>query len=181
MKIYEDWFFETYLPVAQKLPGKKVLIGDLSLRVIDACRENDIEYVCFPPNSTDKKQPLDVGFFAQMKMAWRKQLTYYEERDPNALLLRKTEFPQMLKELLMTLYPREHLPTAFRKYGLYPIDRNEVLVRIPSILTTKAMVSDLDASLLKTLEVRRFGDPSKKKPRGKKDSCWTEPLSSGGG
>jgi transposase len=107
------------MPVAQKLPGKKVLIGDnlsshLSLRVIDACRENDIEYVCLPPNSTDKMQPLDVGFFAQMKKAWRKQLTYYKERDPNALLLRKTEFPKMLKELLLSLNPREHLPTAVR-------------------------------------------------------------------
>jgi hypothetical protein len=42
MPICEDWFFETYLPVARCLPGKKVLIRDnlsshLSTKVIVTC------------------------------------------------------------------------------------------------------------------------------------------------
>jgi len=173
MPICEDWFFETYLPVATRLPGKKVLIGDnlsshLSTKVIDACRENNIEFVCLPPNATDKMQPLDVGFFAQMKGAWRKQLREYKQKDPTALLLRKTEFPKMLKELVDGLDPQAHLPSAFRKCGLYPLNRQEVLNRIPSIVDSQAIARNLDDTLLKTLELRRFGDQSKKKPRGQK-------------
>jgi len=173
MPICEDWFFKTYLPVASRLPGKKVLIGDnlsshLSTKVIDSCRENNIAFVCLPPNATDKMQPLDVGFFAQMKGAWRKQLREYKQRDPTALLLRKTEFPKMLKELVEGLNPQDHLPSAFRKCGLYPLNRQEVLNRIPSIVDSQAIAKNLDDTLLKTLELRRFGDQSKKKPRGQK-------------
>jgi hypothetical protein len=51
--ICEDWFFENYLPVACRLPGKKVLIRDnlsshLSTKVIVACKENNIKFVCLP-------------------------------------------------------------------------------------------------------------------------------------
>jgi len=124
--------------------------------------------VCLPPNATDKMQPMDVGFFAQMKGAWRKQLREYKQKDPTALLLRKTEFPKMLKELVDGLDPQAHLPSAFRKCGLYPLNHQEVLNRIPSIVDSQAIARNLDDSLLKTLELRRFGDQSKKKPRGQK-------------
>ncbi len=116
MPICEDWFVKTYLPVARCLPGKKVLIWDnlsshLSTRVIDAYRENNIEFVCLPPNATDKMQQLDVGFFAQMKGAWHNQLWDCKQKDPTAILLRKTEFPKMLKDLI------HGLPSAFASVG----------------------------------------------------------------
>ncbi len=86
MPICEDCFFKTYLPFAHRLPGKKVLIGDnlsshLSTKVIVTSKENNIEFVCLPPNATDKMQPLSVGFFAQMKGAWHKQLREYTNRE----------------------------------------------------------------------------------------------------
>jgi hypothetical protein len=67
MFIFEDWFTKLFLPAVHRLPGKKLLIGDnlashISLQVIQICREQDIEFVCLPPNATDKMQPLDVGF-----------------------------------------------------------------------------------------------------------------------
>jgi len=63
----------------RRRPGKHVLLGDnlsshLSVEVIDSCREHNVEFVCLPVNSTDKMQPLDVGFFAPLKGAWRKLL-----------------------------------------------------------------------------------------------------------
>jgi hypothetical protein len=113
-------------------------------------------------------QPLDVGIFGPMKSAWRAQLSKYADKDPAAKLLLKTEFPKMLKELLLSLNPKQHLPAAFEKCGLVPLNRNKVLERIPSVKDTHTIARILDASLLKKLEVRRFGDQSRKKPRGKK-------------
>jgi hypothetical protein len=173
MFIFEDWFFKIFLPAARRLTGKKVLIGDnlashISAKVIQCCRENNIEFVCLPPNATDKMQPLDVGIFGPMKSAWRAQLSKYADKDPAAKLLLKTEFPKMLKELLLSLNPKQHLPAAFEKCGLVPLNRNKVLERIPSVKDTHTIARNLDASLLKKLEVRRFGDQSRKKPRGKK-------------
>jgi hypothetical protein len=113
-------------------------------------------------------QPLDVGFFAQMEGAWRKQLRDYKLRDPTALLLHKTEFLKMLKELIIGLDPQAHLASTFRKCELYPLNRQEVLNRIPSIMDSQTIERNLNDTLLKTLELRRFEDQSKKKPRGQK-------------
>jgi hypothetical protein len=61
-------FHHLALPRLKRLPGMKALICDnlsshLSVSIINSCRENNIEFVCLPPNSTDKLQPLDVGVF----------------------------------------------------------------------------------------------------------------------
>jgi hypothetical protein len=77
--LFGEWFHKLFLPAVRRQPGKKVLIGDnlsshLSIDVINTCRDEGIEFVCLPPNSTDKMQPLDVGFFGPLKSAWRKQL-----------------------------------------------------------------------------------------------------------
>ncbi len=48
------------------------------------CKEHNIELVCFPPNSTDKMQPLDVGCFSPLKVGWRKHLDNYQGEDPMA-------------------------------------------------------------------------------------------------
>jgi hypothetical protein len=116
-------------PALQKGVDRDNLYSHLSTKVIDACRENNIEFVCLPPNATENMQQLDVGFFAQMKGAWHNQLWDYKQKDPNAILLRKTEFPKELKELV------HGLPSAFHKCGLYPLNRLEVLNRIPASWT----------------------------------------------
>jgi hypothetical protein len=173
MCIGEDWFKKLFLPHVRRQPGRKLLIGGnlashISMEVIRLCKENDIMFVCLPANSTDKMQPLDVGIFGPMKSAWRKQLLSYAEKDPAAQLLQKTEFPRMLKELVESLKPMEHLPKAFEKCGLCPINREKVLDRLPSIVQSEEIARHIDSALLKKLEVRRFGEASKKKPRGKK-------------
>ena len=73
----------------------------------------------------------------------------------------------MLKELINVLDPQAPLPSAFGKCGLYPLNPQEVQNRIPSIVDSQAIERNLDNTLLKTLELRRFGDQSKK-PRGQK-------------
>ena len=65
------------------------------------------------------------------------------------------------------LQPENHLPKAFEKCGLVPLNRNKVLERLPSIARYEEAASYIDQALLKKLEVRRFGE-SKKKSRGKK-------------
>jgi hypothetical protein len=114
---FTDWFVKIFLPEVRRLPGKKVLLGDnlsthISIEVFNLCRKHNIEFVCLPPHSTDKMQPLDVGLFAPMKANWRKQLRAYGEKDPTSNFLNKMVFPKMLKELMQSLNPKEHLPKA---------------------------------------------------------------------
>jgi hypothetical protein len=113
-------------------------------------------------------QPLDVGYFGPLKGSWKKQITTHSDKDPSAKVLAKTEFPRMLKELVDSVDAKKLLPKAFEKCGLFPLNRQKVLERIPSVEESQQIARNVDSILLKKLEVRRFGEGGKKKPRGKK-------------
>jgi hypothetical protein len=158
--VFADWFTSCALPVLRRQQGKKVIIGDnlashISDAVITLCRQNDIEFVCLPPNSTDKLQPLDVGFFAPMKAAWRKTLMEFKKKNPKEANIPKAQFPALLKAMLSQLKPEEHMPHAFRKCGLHPVDVEQVLQRIPHVLATESIATNVDAALLQQLETNR--------------------------
>ncbi len=107
--------------------GKKLLVCDnlsshISAAVVDSCRQNNIAFVCLPPNSTDKLQPLDVGVFGPLKAAWRAVLTDYKTAHPNQVGVPKTDFPCLMATLLQRPNPGQHLPAAFKKCRLYLVD-----------------------------------------------------------
>jgi hypothetical protein len=69
---FEEWFAKVLLPILKKKQGKKLIMGDnlashISPRVIELCKQHNIQFVCLPPHSTDKMQPLDVWVFSSMK------------------------------------------------------------------------------------------------------------------
>ena len=101
-------------------------------RVIELCKLNHIQFDCLPPNSTDKLQPLDVGVFAPLKAAWRSILTDFKQKHPKEVGLPKTVFPGLLKDLLEKAKPGQHLPAAFDRCGLWPINPERGMERIPS-------------------------------------------------
>ena len=64
------------------------------------------------------------------------------------------------------------MPNAFEKSGLYPINAEKVLERLPNTITTMEITTNLDAVLLKRLDDARYerekSKQSKARPKGKK-------------
>ena len=76
MRTFDLWIFKQFLPVASRMLGRKVLIGDnlgshFSAKVIETCKTNVILFICLPPNSTRLCQPLDVAVFRPLKVEWK--------------------------------------------------------------------------------------------------------------
>jgi hypothetical protein len=151
------------------------LASHLSPAVIQACREHNIEFVCLPPNSTDKLQPLDVGIFAPLKSAWRSVLSDYKQRNPRQAGINKTDFPALLSKTLEKANLGQHLPAAFEKCGIYPVNRDRTVERIPHRrmeVDTKNARQIMNSTLGERLEVLRGVDKKEeKKKRGKKSGC----------
>lgn len=191
---FRDWFTSSFLPHAKRLPGRKVLIGDnlsshLDGDVIKACNENDISFVCLVPNSTHLCQPLDVGFFRPMKSAWRATLTEWKLQNLRLAGVPKDRFPGLLTQCLERMdktklqssknrrpLPGDDEPSAIRRNlinsfaatGIYPLNKFEVLQKIPTDENECQTVNNVESVLTDFLKEKRFGKDDAAKPRRKK-------------
>ena len=96
-----------------------------------------------------------------MKMAWRKILEQYKYK--YGCVINKCHFPSLLAQLMNDLMKsgQNSLIAGFRKCGIYPCDRNQVVDRIPkSDITELQNTSLVSAAVIDILEKKRFGEGS---------------------
>ena len=165
---FNDWFDTVIVPWARKIDGKKVVIGDnisshFTSSVLQTCEKMNIAFVCLPPNATNMMQPLDVAVYGPMKKAWRAILTAWKEgAGRTRASLPKDKFPTLLSQLMTKLQPniKQNLQSGFRACGIAPLDRQQVLKKLPGQTTgnegdTGATVS---AAVIDMLDKLRYGD-----------------------
>uniref|UniRef100_A0A1B0GJE9 HTH CENPB-type domain-containing protein n=1 Tax=Lutzomyia longipalpis TaxID=7200 RepID=A0A1B0GJE9_LUTLO len=186
-KVFEDWFTTLMLPILKAQEGVKVMIGDnlsshISLEVLKQCEEHNIKFIALPPNSTHMLQPLDVAVFRSVKYKWKSILQCWKlQSSHRASTIPKERFPYLLKELMTALSSMPvNLKSGFRKTGLYPLDRNVVLRRLPSYVNssdsitsvvTDVFMSFLENTRLKVTETRTQRKRKLNVPPGKSISA----------
>ena len=138
--IFENWFFEIYLPRAKEKVGPKILIGNnLSLHflcdVVEACEEYNICFIIsLPPNSTHLTQPFDVCFFCPAKRHWRKVLSDWWKETQQKGAIPKSSFPKLLNKFHKNLVENgmsKNLQKGLETCGLSPVNRQYVLKQLP--------------------------------------------------
>ncbi|XP_050305884.1 uncharacterized protein LOC126743011 [Anthonomus grandis grandis] len=134
--IFEDWFKTIVMPYFRKLAERKVLIGDnlnchITTNVVQQCENNEIDFVLLPPNSTHLLQPLDVAYFRPLKAAWRSTLEQWKLKHRG--VIPKTEFPRLLRQSVekIGIKSKENSIAGFKACGIFPLDPNKVLNKIP--------------------------------------------------
>ena len=152
---FGDWFKKVFIPIA-KNKEQSVLIGDnlsshFSSEVLQLCERHNVKFICLPPNSTDKTQPLDVAFFRPLKIKWRQILNEWKTSHPKEATVPKTVFTTLLKQLVEELN-KENLVNGFKKCGIYPLDRNQVLSRLPSEVDPREASQRVDSCLIDILK-----------------------------
>lgn len=137
---FEDWFIQLFLPYVKRNRSSKpvALIGDnlsshISFEIVRLCSENDIRFICLPPNSTHLTQPLDVAFFGPIKKKWREVLDKWRmsKSSKKHSVLPKECFPMLLKQVMDILgNGAKDLESGFRKAGIVPLNKDQVLNRV---------------------------------------------------
>lgn len=184
---FRDWFTNSFLPHARRLPGQKVLLGDnlsshLDDEVLRLCREYDIKFVCLVPNSTHLTQPLDVAFFRPLKSAWRQTLTSWKMQNPRLCTVPKDTFAYLLTQALnkMDQVPakpnspysnimsgiKRNMMSAFCATGIHPFNKNKVLDRLPK--EVEISEQQVESTLTAFLKDSRYGNNSNQPARKKK-------------
>lgn len=127
-----------FIPCVRHLTGRIALIGDnlashFTARVLELCEQHDIIFLCLPPNATHICQPLDVAVYRPLKGYWRVVLTNWKDSDEGKKtpVLPKTMFPVLLKRVfeMMSKTVKANLISGFRKCGIYPLSKDELLSR----------------------------------------------------
>lgn len=142
--IFQEWLENHFVPIVNKKEGKKILICDnlsahISVKALKICEENNIKFICLIPNSTHLLQPLDVGYFSSLKSAWRTVLNKWRQtqRGRKTGALPKNVFCQLMNSALQINESTAgiNLIAGFRKCGIFPCSRTEVLQLLPSYAT----------------------------------------------
>ncbi|KAH9643382.1 hypothetical protein HF086_015496 [Spodoptera exigua] len=178
-----------FLPHAKRLEGKNVLIGDnlsshIDNDVIATCETNNISFICLVPNSTHLTQPLDVGFFRPLKIAWRQTLEDWKKANLPTTSVPKESFPHLLKKALLNIDQKppkndkdacvelsaikRNLVSSFKATGIVPLGRNRVLNKLPPESPSPEMETVVRDSLTEFLRKQRFGNevqPPRKRTR----------------
>jgi len=193
---FSDWFETVFVRSVSKLSGRKVIIGDnlsshFSDKVLSLAAENDISFVCLPPNATHLAQPLDVAFYGPLKRSWRIVLDEWKtSQKKRSTLVTKDAFPGLLRKLYSTIYPpgnekSTNIIAGFKKCGISPFKPKAVTDRIPggsddtqesastSGSSASAAVSDAVLDMLKAM--RGVNGSSEQEPRKKKRRITTVP------
>ncbi|CAH2088891.1 unnamed protein product [Euphydryas editha] len=110
-------------------------------------------------NSTHLTQPLDVAFFRPMKIAWRNVVMKWKKTDGKTqATIPKGCFPELLNKLMEELRcnSKVNIIAGFRKTGIYPINEQEVLRRLPEVQNNENK-TEIEKSVLELLKEMRYG------------------------
>lgn len=130
-------------------------------QVICQCTDYNIKFILLPPNSTHMCQPLDVAFFRPLKICWRQCLQEWKTKNKGTIP--KSVFPRLLNQTLKKLEPAiaKNLQSGFRGTGIFPLNPEEVLKRLPG--STEHIAHRLSDSFEKYLREIRFESSTSKK------------------
>lgn len=95
----------------------------LSISVLNLAKENGVTILTFPPHSTNKLQPLDVGVFKPFSLAYNAAVDSWLMRHPGKPISIYEVASCVGEAYLKSMLPG-NITAAFRKCGIYPYDRH---------------------------------------------------------
>ena len=126
MSTFYMWFANHFIP---NLPPARpvVLLVDghdshLNLELFQLAEKNGIYLYSLLQNATHLIQPADVGLFGPLKKSWYKEVRLFTQRNPNKDINKKN-FCSVFKATWEEVMSPSVLVSAFRKSGIYPLDR----------------------------------------------------------
>jgi len=102
------------------------------------CKENKIITLCMPPHSSHILQPLDVGCFGPLKLAYGRQI---EDLMRSSIThITKTDFLPAFYLAFQSAMTENNIKAGFRGTGLTPYDPESVLSRLDLRLRTPSPI-----------------------------------------
>jgi len=95
----------------------------VTIEAITFCRENGIVILGFPPHTSHRLQPLDVGFYGPLKTAYSQACDDILVSNPG-ICISITHVPQLFSTAYFKVATIQTAVNAFRATGIEPFDSN---------------------------------------------------------
>ena len=108
----------------------------VNLEFINYCDQNRILILILPPHSTHRLQPLDVGVFGPLLIAYSNQLNSLQHKSLGLVSMTKRLFYPLFREAFKEAFSKEHIERSFEKTGIWPFNPSIVInvIAKPNIL-----------------------------------------------
>ena len=123
------WFANHF--ISQLPPQRPVVLlvdsheSHIDLGTFELAKKNNIHIFALLKNATHLVQPADVGLFGAMKQTWYKHVRIYNQQNPNTDITKKN-FCSIFKSTWEEVMRPSILVDAFRKSGIFPLDRSKI-------------------------------------------------------
>ncbi|KAH7552133.1 hypothetical protein BM1_08995 [Bipolaris maydis] len=96
---------------------------------IDYCDTHRILLAVYPPHATHSLQPLDVGVYSPLALAYSSELANLLQSDQGLLDMRKSDFLRIFWAAYTSAFTANNILSSFQATGIYPRDRDVVMKR----------------------------------------------------
>lgn len=128
------WLIHVFHPEtkARSRNRRRLLIMDghsshLNLKFINKCDELGIILLVFPPHTTQRLQPLDVGCFLPLAIFYSQGIQALMKESEGIVSLQKKDFWRIFYEAWLLAMTEENILKAFTKSGIWPIKSSVVM------------------------------------------------------
>jgi len=132
---------------------------------LDACGQARIIIALFPSHSTSLMQPLDVGCFGPLSVAYLQALEILQSSLLLASSMTKADFWRLFEQVWKASLTKINIISAFAAAGVYPIQARKVLSKIP-----EDKAEDSNAELSLTHKIRHL------RKVVKENRSWADPA-----
>jgi hypothetical protein len=130
---------------------KRLLIVDghnshCTLEFLIYAVKHDIVVLCLPPHTTHIFQPLDVGLYGPLALAWSKEVQAVKDR---GYKITKNNFLSYYSQARTPVFTPDLIASAFERCGIWPINRDVITEwdTAPADNTTSQSSQPLPAAL----------------------------------
>ena len=101
------------------------------MKSLDWCEQHKILLAVYPPHSTHRLQPLDVGIFAPLASYYSQALDDLVRKSEGHTSISKRDFFSLFWPAFEAAFTKENIASAWSKSGIWPFDPQKVLKSFP--------------------------------------------------
>jgi hypothetical protein len=154
-----DWLVNIFLRYTRTVDEYRLLLLDghnshISPEFVDICKKNRVILGVFPPHTTHRLQPLDVGLFSPLSTAYSKHLEAWQ-RTNRYISFTKGDFLGIFTLAWNDSFTRNNIKKAWEATGIYPYNPERIISKIR--IDSDWVDSDNESPVLeKPYQVREF-------------------------